>query len=69
MGRKSIGNEDWCPECGHLMPKNSWNCPFCGWSLQDLQMNDFELDSWDDYSDINDISISNRDIDRLIDNL
>ncbi len=69
MGRTIRRNEDWCPECGHLLPKKTWNCQFCGWSLNDLEIYDSGIDPWDDYSDINNISSIDRDVDRLIDNL
>lgn len=32
MRQRFRRNEDWCPECGHLLPKNNWDCDFCGWS-------------------------------------
>lgn len=70
MKRKFHKNDEWCPECGHLLPKKTWNCQFCGWSLNDLQMYDSEIDYWDDYSTMNNIPgiDSDIDIDRLINN-
>jgi len=67
MRRKFSGNEDRCPECGHLISQNTWNCSFCGWSLQDSHMHDPEIDSWDDYSDINNIPGIDSDFDDLFD--
>ena len=32
MARRISRYEEWCPECGHLLPKNNWDCDFCGWS-------------------------------------
>jgi hypothetical protein len=68
MGRRFQRHEDWCPECGHLLPKKTLNCSFCGWSFNDLNIHDYGIDSWDDYSDSNKISSIEEDIDRLIDN-
>ena len=66
--RRFQRNNDWCPECGHLMARNTWNCPFCGWSPENVQMHDFGIDFRDDYSDIRNPSSIDSDIDRLIDN-
>ena len=68
MVRRFQRNDDWCPECGHLLPKRTWNCPFCGWSIHDLQIDDYGIDTWDDYSDLKNISNVDQDIDRLIGN-
>jgi hypothetical protein len=70
MGRRIRRNEDWCPECGHLLPKKGWNCHFCGWSLYEAQR-DALMDQTivgDERRDLFDSSYTN-DMDRFMDKL
>jgi hypothetical protein len=70
MGRKIRRNEDWCPECGHLLPKKAWNCHFCGWSLHDAQRDALmgQAIVEDDRRDLFDSSYTS-DMDRFMDKL
>ncbi|RLC27003.1 MAG: hypothetical protein DRH21_00430 [Deltaproteobacteria bacterium] len=66
MGQRLQKYEDLCPECGHLLPKETWNCSFCGRSLHDLKIHDSRIGSWDDYTDLNKMSSIEEDFDRLL---
>ena len=68
MRQRFRRNEDWCPECGHLLPKKNWNCPHCGWTSGAVESYESEIYLLGDYSDSLDIPNVDRDIDRLIDN-
>jgi hypothetical protein len=59
---KGSTNEDLCPECGHLISRNLWDCQFCGRSLQDLHIHNTGMNSWDDYSGIDNMASFDRDI-------
>nr|WP_320015531.1 hypothetical protein [uncultured Desulfobacter sp.] len=67
MRQRFRRNEDWCPECGHLLPKNSWNCNYCGWTIGDVESYSSGMDSIDDYSNISIIADVDRGIESLID--
>lgn len=56
MGRRFGGNEELCPECGHLLTTKSWNCQFCGWNMDKSKMHTSAVDLWNDYPDIDNIS-------------
>lgn len=57
MGRRFGGNEELCPECGHLLTTKSWNCQFCGWNMDNSKMHTSAVDLWNDYPDIDNISL------------
>ena len=67
MGRRISRNEEWCPECGHLLPKKTWSCQVCGWTLDDMDSYASGIDLMDTYSGINNISKDDRELDRLLD--
>ncbi len=64
MGKRIRRNQEWCPECGHLLPKKKWECQFCGWSI-----NEFTDDTL--IEDIPDSKLEKHlaDIDQFIDKL
>ncbi len=67
MGRRIQRNGEWCPECGYLLPKNSWNRNYRGWTIEDVKSYGSGMNSIDDYSTISNIADVDRDIERLID--
>ncbi len=67
MRQRFRRNEDWCPECGHLLPKKTWSCQVCGWALNDMDSYASGIDLVDTYSDISKISKDDRELDRLLD--
>jgi len=67
MGRRIQRNEEWCPEYGYLLPENSWNRNYRGWTIEDVKSYGSGMNPIDDYSTISNIADVDRDIERLID--
>lgn len=61
--------QDYCPECGHLLPKRRFECPYCGWVRNDYQVSEalFNPENTKEYGAI--FSRDSDDIERLIDKL
>lgn len=64
MGKRIRRTEDWCPECGHLLPKKKWDCQFCGWSLS-MYVDDTMIED----AAGSELDEQFADVDRLIDKI
>lgn len=70
MARRISRYEECCPECGHLLPKNNWDCVFCGWSGSDSHCR-ASLAGVGAEGDMNALGLANYtdDVDKFIDQM
>jgi hypothetical protein len=65
MARRFKRDENWRPECGYFLSKKQWDCPLCGWTLKDSQLDDFGFDPRDNFSSVKEFPRNIEDADRL----